>query len=164
MQNNLYWLRCWAVELGYVALLSDLLDWDPVGRAGDSNIRKAPYWGDADWELLDMGRFPSPMMTLEVFLGEESTQADSGPKLKKQATKRVLAKPESDAGRLTATLAKDTRAAEQAASGRSNTFGLSAEAIEEKEMLMNVTGWDFVSPHALADEYVRAAGAAFSFV
>ena len=29
---------------------------------GDATIKSQPYWGNADWELADRGRLPSPMM------------------------------------------------------------------------------------------------------
>lgn len=153
-------------------LLCDLLDWSPASRVSDETIRVAPYWGTADWELLDMGRYPSPMTTLACYMedGREDQDisagnVDIGTNLEEKSMLK-------EASKFAAVLAKSTHdqaAAAAVTNGKESSFRhkistVEAEELEQKEVLMNVEGWDFVSPHALADEYVRAAGVSFSFV
>ena len=57
-------------------LLVSLLDWDAACRLGDGTIREHDYWRAPDWELVEQGRHPSPMVAL--FTAEDAHVNDSG--------------------------------------------------------------------------------------
>ena len=168
-------------------LLSDLLDWEPESRVGDESIKAASYWSGADWELLDIRRHPSPMRTLLLRseneddahdLSEAASLALGGvgsirPAIFSRRSSAANDDSLEEASHFAAVLAKDThdKAAVEEADGDPTTAAhprriseARVEELERKELLMEVEGWDFVSSHALAHEYVHSAGAAFSFV
>jgi len=121
-------------------LVLRLLEWAPAKRLGTAEgsaaIKKHKYWGDIEWQLVDGRKLASPL--------KHYVQNRSGPrpdKLKKQQRAAVdtaakMAKAEID---------QQTDKAQRAAD-------------------LDVNGWDFVSPHAINQEYVESQTMSASIV
>lgn len=146
-------------------MLAALLDWDPQGRLADDNVCDHAYWGEnTDWELADRGRLPSPMMP--AIEAQRSSRSSSSEKSKgKRNSRNRVSVADAQSLVIAKSLATSQKKAQQAeeasfkvdADDVSND--LAREAIE-----MHVEGWDFVSEHALAREYVISAADVISIV
>ena len=141
-------------------LLTGLLDWEPTARLGGSTARAReqlladPFWQNADWELVNGRRLPSPLAPYASGVlkgnGDEAAATLADRKLQEQlsdysasvAQQQLLDQAEHEAGD----------------SDQPN------DPLVERAAALEVDEWDFVSSHALAQEYVRlhtdtAAGA-----
>ena len=149
-------------------VLSGLLDWDPATRlgidGGHDALRDHPYWGAVDWELVESKRVASPLQQLVA----------------ERIAKRVKKWDAEIAGVGGTTRAADRTASVMTSLKRSqdqqmvvdkrkgeNTNDAIAAAddklVEQEERLL-LDGWDFVSEHALAQEYVEMAAHVVSIV
>uniref|UniRef100_A0A7S3BPB6 cGMP-dependent protein kinase n=1 Tax=Haptolina ericina TaxID=156174 RepID=A0A7S3BPB6_9EUKA len=112
-----------------------LLDWSPEKRLGSgpdggAQIKAHKYWGDVEWPLVDARKIPSPLQSY--------VQNRSGPRPDK------LRKQQRAAVDTAVNMAKAEYAgSQQSAAGQSRTD-------------LDVEGWDFVSSHAINQEYVES--------
>jgi len=128
----------------YDELLHDmvlrLLEWTPdkrLGARGSDEIKKHKYWNEPEWQLVDARKMPSPLQAY--------VQGRSGPrpdKLRKQQRAAVE------------TAVNMAKADYAGANGSQGSGGKD----------LDVTGWDFVSSHAINQEYVESQVAAVSMV
>ncbi|KAL1520053.1 hypothetical protein AB1Y20_023528 [Prymnesium parvum] len=117
-----------------------LLEWKPekrLGFNGSGEIKKHKYWNDPEWQLVDARKLPSPL--------KNYVQQRSGPRAEK------LRKQQRAAVETAVNMAKADVAGAKGVKGSS---GNSSE----------VAGWDFVSSHAINQEYVESQVAAVSMV
>ena len=146
-------------------LLAGLLDWSPDERFGVQALRSHPYFtsGNADWELADRGRMPSPMM--RAFDTRKGSAAEKWP-----SAKRVLASGPAKSDARALDIASDLARSQQLANladGDVPSGGISLKQKEELEAQafeLHVEGWEYVSEHALAREYVMGAADVISIV
>jgi len=129
--------------------IAGLLDWDPVNRTGDETIKQQPYFDTADWELVGRGRMPSPLVSV-------LEKADANTQQERQSRADVADKLSSEIARALANSQKDSELAAAADEG-DIVDNKRAEELAEKDNLMHVDEWEFVSEHALAREYVMSA-------
>lgn len=151
--------------------LSDLLDWNPSDRCGDEKVRDSPYWGLPDWELIEKGRYPSPMLPLLMHRKGSNDHTDDLAEASKSTKKTMkdVKKANVEAAQFAAKLAQESResvAVHASEEGEASDVmsAARAEELQEKELLMNVDGWEFTSGHALAEEYILGAGNAISIL
>ena len=158
-------------------LISHLLDWDPDARLGGDLLKAHKYWLGADWELVSRGRFPSP---LEPYLRTEwAGVAVAGQRAKVRATPASLAGRPGEAK----TVGPRVRAIEnsllsaQREQDDVDSFSKRPQAeagtrkqsdahikLRKREQAMYVQGWDFVSEHALSQEYIDGTANLFSTI
>ena len=168
-------------------LLSGLLDWNPKSRygadeAGVEGLKANPYWKEPDWELLEKRRIASPLLPLVMARSAKRLAATSqtGPV---KATGRRASLGHANMGPRNSVMAsgaalelaqklgadqknvdKAEAYAENADSFNNKKQNAEAAKLEAMQMEMQVEGWEYVSPHAIAEEYVEMAKAVVSIV
>ena len=158
-------------------LLAGLLDWSPGDRTGDATIRDSPYWGNTDWEPIERGAGPTPMRALIVDDEEESINREASASRERSQRRRASLLPNERTMKVAVELAASQKradrlegasggssGAEGKANGSSEPRRTSIDMDEQEAFMMHVDGWEFVSEHALAKEYVMTAGDVISSV
>lgn len=146
-------------------LLAGLLDWSPENRITGTAIKKQPYFKNegADWELVDRGRMRSPMLRLIEERQSGSVVGDAASKKKS----RLSVDLDTVSMGIADDLAKSQKLADLA---DSDGAPLSEKEQKQKDELEaeafdnQVEGWQYVSEHALAREYVMGAADVISIV
>ena len=121
-------------------MLASFLDWDPKQRLSGAAVQQHPYFDHCDWELDDRGRLPSPMLALLEISGDGER-------------------------RLRGSVAEDLKSkeiAQRLAASQKKAARNTTESLLMAEM--DVEGWEYVSEHALAREYVVSAADVISIV
>lgn len=139
-------------------LLSGLLDWDPSQRLGGTapslvQLKADPYWGAADWEIADARRLPSPLVEIVKGVAEEAERkatasTAAGTDLAAEEVVRQWAQSEARQAEVNAAIDAATEG---------NELSAAQQALVDSEGGMNVEGWEFVSEHAIAQEYISSA-------
>lgn len=137
-------------------LLSGLIDWDPAGRLGSggngmADLKADPFWGGADWELVEARKMPSPLAEhAQMMANQDQASADGVA----DGTGASLATIMREMERADA----QQKQVEAAAEADNNDQKLSSaqEALLAKDNELEVDGWEFVSQHALAQEYLSS--------
>ena len=134
-------------------LLAGMLDWDPTQRVVDTELQESLFWEGADWEAVNAGRAKSPLA--------DYVRA----KLHKGRHRSRKSKQESDVisqivRSFSASKAKLKELGQRTALQASNSY----QVVSDQELEMSVDAWDFVSEHALAQEYVETEDKVISVV
>lgn len=140
-------------------LLSGLLDWHPTTRLGGAlsgiaELQAQYYWQRADWELVDRGTLPSPLVV-------RARAKESLPPERRGSILDIL-RPTAEASsesfvKMSKSLGESQsiqRKLDLIEEGKLATDSAS-ESLIEKEHDMYVEGWEFVSERALAQEYLE---------
>lgn len=102
-------------------------------------------------ELADRGRLISPLLPLLDTKGEDQSKRERRPRTVSVADGASLE------------IAKSLEVA-QKRSAKADADEEGGDGLAEQALLMHVDGWDFVSEHALAREYVVSAADVISIV
>ena len=163
-----------------LSLVSGLLEWKPEKRLGGgkhagtaqaaSDVKAHKYWQHPEWEaVVELRRLPSPLLS---YVEGRAKSKMSEQKLKKQQRAAV-----ETAMRLAKVDAKIKQAQEMVSSepGGSGAEGSgdsamvtalrdrAAKEVQNAERYL-VPGWDFVSRHAIEQEYVEMIASSSSFI
>ena len=161
-------------------LLAGLLDWDPAGRLGVAGgveaLKAHPYWGEVDWELVDGRRLRSPLkQRVDERIAAARAKRGSTVEGKRESSSPGKRRPKQVAEDAR-TLAGKLNAAEQLsrkidegdhaadAAGGEADVASAESALRQEAFQLTVDGWDFVSEHAVAQEYVEMAANVVSIV
>ena len=138
-------------------LVKGLLDWRPEKRLGGGKhactpkaldeVRGHKYWGQPEWPLVEACRLPSP---LRPYVDARARAKPTETKLRKQQRAAV------ETAQKMASLERKAALGEQG----SSTSGPSERDVAR----LGVPGWDFTSPHAIAQEYVETIASSVSLV
>ena len=147
--------------------------------AASEAVKGHAYWGWPEWQLVGASRLPSP---LKQYVEARSAQPPSEGKLKKQqraAVETAVRVANVDAR---VALAKDGLAQRAAAKSGRSSLTRAADAAPmlvdedaghallvnqrevEAEIRLDVPRWDFVSPHALEQEYIETLSSSVSLI
>jgi len=154
-------------------LLDGLLTWDPCERLGGAGgrdkgrLQAHPFWENADWELVDARRLPSPLASHATSVCEPSpTKAQEAGPAPELASSMLMAFESSfSSGKQAPTGGEASQeellkqyAASAALQRRIDDPSEETEAVDDRTLIraseLEVEGWEFVSMHALATEYV----------
>lgn len=139
-------------------LLAPLLDWEPDNRLGGDadgmeKLQADLYWGDADWEAVDARRMRSPLVD---WVRRKAPLKPQGGR--RQMERRPSVSEAAAFNAITQSFAASQK--RQKAGGKAPTD----PELDEREVELGVEGWEFVSEHAVAQEYVESAPAVVSLV
>ena len=128
------------------SLVKGLLEWRPEKRLGGGKHANTPaasrdvkahkYWRAPEWQLVETCRLPSPLLE---YVSTKSQKKPHAQKLKKQQRAAI-----ETAVRIANSDEKKTPAE-----------GGTASSTAAHVRALDVDGWDFVSPHAIEQEYVE---------
>lgn len=111
---------------------------------GIQRLQQDPYWADADWELVDARKLPSP---LAAYALERMQSGEARRHAEEQQNAREVETINADFAASDALQKRcDTASDESAAPA--------TKRLLEREAEMSVQEWEFVSQHALAHEYL----------
>jgi len=152
------------------ALLAGLVQFDPTQRLGSrsaggmADLQAHPYWGKPDWELVDRGYMPSPLLH-RLDTSDERGEAPDTDYLgelqhaqeRHKRVQQLLAEDEEDEG---------------SANGQESSMGRRSvsERLAKDQKLIDrdfeneVEGWDFVAEQAVTQEYLHSAGNVISII
>ena len=146
-------------------LVKGLLEWRPDKRLGGGKHANSPkasadvkahkYWQAPEWELVELRRLPSPLLK---FVEARAKSKPSDNKLKKQQRAAI-----ETAGRIATVDAKTALA--RRALGESGAAGSDAIGVDEElQDRLHVPDWDFVSKHAIEQEYVETIASSVALI
>ena len=141
-------------------LIKGLLEWKSDKRLGSSKaggsaagaaeVKAHKYWGAPEWQLIELCRMPSP---LRPYVDKRARSKISETKLRKQQRAAV-----ETAVRMAATDARTAKARKGGGQGDEQA------RILEDDRELDVPKWDFVSPHAVEQEYVETMASSASLI
>jgi len=146
-------------------LLSGLLDWNAYQRFGGDelgvgHLQEHEYWGGVDWELVDGGHLPSPLLPLVT--AEKTRRAREEAEKPRpffsltnddESVRKISQKFDASQS-----LQRRVERIEEHGPEARGWFGGDdgGESLLKREQEMYVEHWGFVSEHALAQEYVES--------
>ena len=152
-------------------LLSGLLDWVPStrlggGAEGAKELMAHPYWGEADWELIENRRMRSPLLgiarqRLDAWENKEKVDLANARKHNTEQRRISFVEGMDVAAKLIDARKEQNRVDELNKSfskGKSDRQSVSKEEedLVELEIEMSVDNWEFNSHNAIAAEYVES--------
>ena len=159
-------------------LLCGLLDWSPSTRLCGNELREHPYWKDengytADWEIVDKGLLPSPLMHIAEERMERALKkaaASAGNWRRDEATLKLAKELSAAAAQQAQVDALNEEGDEtDEVEGAATRFGARSksilathqttealQALADLESDMRVDNWEFNSPHAISREYMES--------
>jgi len=152
-------------------LVAGLLDWAPTTRlggsaGGEAELRNHAYWGvDTDWELVEARRMPSPMKLLvekRIVSAREREEETS----KRSRISLDFSGEDVDykAAKIAERMEDAQRLSKRADAADDETANGNDRRLMDMDAELSVEGWEFVSEHALAQEYVENASTIVSII
>jgi len=138
-------------------LVKGLLEWRPDKRlggggkqsnaaAGAADVRSHKYWRAPEWLLVESCRLPSPLKEYVDARGSAKPNEGKMKKLQRAAVETAV------------------RMASAETKVASNEGGKMHTSVGTTERELEVAGWDFVSPHAIEQEYVETLASSVSLI